>query len=170
MAWTRGGCARRPPTVPGAWAPIIVPRIRGTRETPWPFPDHRTECRVPAVKDDPYGWRRFACAEVTARRMRSVRTSDRKTGGNSTLFRTSPSREYTWTWPAVSAGLSGFFSLGFGSFSTFVALVALAALAGLFARMRLFGASFSPADSAADCFVGPGIEPCRSTYGFRTEP
>src|SRR5438445_5334075 len=33
----------RPPTVPGAWAPIIVPRILGARETPWPLPDHRTE-------------------------------------------------------------------------------------------------------------------------------
>ena len=130
---------------------------------------------MPAVKDDPYGWRRFACAEVTARRMRSVRTSDRNTGGNSTLFRTSPSREYTWTWPAVSAGLSVFFSLGFGSFSAFVALaalVALVALAGFFARTRRFGAPFSSADSAADSFVSSGSAkaghtPCfasRETY------
>src|SRR2546428_686550 len=39
----RGGCARRPPTVPGACAPVIVPRRRGTRDTPFPFPDQRTE-------------------------------------------------------------------------------------------------------------------------------
>src|SRR5438552_1738826 len=89
----RGGCARRPPTVPGACAPVIEPRSRGTRDTPCPLPDQRTEWRIPDRNAGPYGWRRFACAAVTARRMRSNRTSPWKIGGRSTDLTTSPSRE-----------------------------------------------------------------------------
>src|SRR3989304_2683031 len=100
--------------------------MRGTRDTPWPFPDHRTECRIPAFGEGPYGCRRFAWNAVTARRIRSVRTSDRNTAGRSTLFMTSPSVEYTWTWPGFAAGAA----FSFFAFVTFAG-------AAFFRRPRL---------------------------------
>src|SRR5205807_7456547 len=116
---TRGGCARRPPTVPGACAPVMEPRIRGTRETPWPFPDQRTECFAPDLRPGPYGCRRFAWAAVTARRIRSERTSPRNTVGRSTDFTTSPSREYTCTRPPSRERTSAFASFAFAAFGAF---------------------------------------------------
>src|SRR3990172_5146908 len=92
-----GGNACRPPTVFGAWAPIIVPRIRGVRAAPRPLPGHRTEWRIPARNFAAYGWRRFAWNATTARRMRSTRTSPANTGGRSTVPTDAPEVSYRWT-------------------------------------------------------------------------
>src|SRR3989304_5161784 len=113
--------------------------MRGTRDTPWPFPDHRTECRIPAFGEGPYGCRRFAWNAVTARRIRSVRTSDRNTAGRATLFMTSPSVEYTGPWPGFAAG---------AAFSVF-AFVTFAGAAFFRRPRRAFGTSVGADSSGA---------------------
>src|SRR3989442_4100823 len=80
-----GGKALRPPTVPGAKAPVPdsgpPPPTRGTLEMPLPTPKPSAVVLLPAILFRPCAWNRWDCCATTAFLIMSSLSGSAKVGG-----------------------------------------------------------------------------------------